>query len=90
MKKFIVLMLLSVLPCLCSAKVVFDFEGYADDTALQTAWWDTTANVTVLIPPAVEPGEPPINISKIRIILLDGDMAEILTVLKPAVLAVID
>jgi hypothetical protein len=49
-----------------------------------------TANVTVFIPPAVEPGEPPMNISMIRITLLGSDIAEIFTVLNPAVLAVID
>ena len=47
-----------------------------------------TASVTVLIPPAVEPGDPPMNIRRIKINLLDGDSAAISMVLKPAVLAV--
>jgi hypothetical protein len=55
-----------------------------------TAVIKTTANVTVLIPPAVEPGEPPMNISKIKTNLLDADRLDISTVLKPAVLAVTD
>ena len=50
----------------------------------------TTARVTVFIPPAVEPGEPPTNISNIRTSLLEADMAEISTVLNPAVRAVTD
>jgi hypothetical protein len=43
-----------------------------------------------LIPPAVEPGEPPMNISRIRMNLLEGAIAEMSTVLKPAVRAVTD
>ena len=49
-----------------------------------------TASVTVFIPPAVEPGEPPTNISIRRINLLEADIEEMSTVLKPAVRAVID
>ena len=40
------------------------------------------------MPPAVEPGEPPINIRKIVRILLAGESAAVSVVLKPAVLAV--
>ena len=47
-----------------------------------------TASVVVFIPPAVEPGEPPINIRKIVRILLAGESAAVSVVLKPAVLAV--
>ena len=49
-----------------------------------------TAIVVVFIPPAVEPGEPPINI---RIIIKHHPVsliAVIFTVLNPAVLGVID
>jgi hypothetical protein len=30
-------------------EVIEDFESYADDAAMQTAWFDTTANVTVTV-----------------------------------------
>ena len=49
-----------------------------------------TANVVVFIPPAVEPGEPPISI---RIIIIITDACFIAlrsTVLNPAVLNVTD
>lgn len=49
-----------------------------------------TQSVTVLIPPAVEPGEPPMNI-KIVIIILPAELIfPMSTVLKPAVLDVTD
>ena len=48
MKKLMILMLVSILSCVCSAKVVFDME-YTDSAAMQAAWWDTTANVTVSV-----------------------------------------
>jgi len=44
--------------------------------------------VVVLIPPAVEPGLPPMNMSTIVKSLLSGVSAAVSTVLKPAVLAV--
>ena len=44
--------------------------------------------VVVLIPPAVEPGEPPINISPTMRILLQPDSVVGSTVLNPAVLGV--
>ena len=47
-----------------------------------------TARVVVLIPPAVEPGEPPINIRNTVRILLAGASAAVSVELKPAVLAV--
>ena len=47
-----------------------------------------TARVVVFIPPAVEPGEPPINIRITVSILLAGERAAVSVVLKPAVLAV--
>ena len=47
-----------------------------------------TAMVVVLIPPAVEPGLPPMNMSTIVKSLLSGVSAAVSTVLKPAVLAV--
>ena len=46
----------------------------------------STAKVVVLSPPAVEPGLPPISISKSVITSLPGLKAERSTVLKPAVL----
>ena len=49
----------------------------------------TTARVTVLMPPAVDPGDPPISISRIRASRLEPAMEAISTVLKPAVRAVI-
>jgi len=49
MKKLMVLMLVATLACVGSAKVVFDMESYADSAAMQTAWFDTTANVTVSV-----------------------------------------
>ena len=49
-----------------------------------------TASVVVFIPPAVEPGEPPINIRNTVSILLAGESAAVSVVLKPAVLAVIE
>ena len=48
-----------------------------------------TASVTVFIPPAVELGEPPIDIRIIVKNLAAGDISATLIVLKPAVLAVI-
>ena len=50
----------------------------------------TTARVTVFIPPAVPPGEPPMNISRIKMNLLAAVSAAISTVLNPAVRAVTD
>ena len=47
-----------------------------------------TAIVVVLIPPAVEPGLPPINIRTIVSILLASVKAPVSTELNPAVLAV--
>lgn len=47
-----------------------------------------TAKVVVLIPPAVEPGLPPMNIKIIVSNLLAGDNAAVSIVLKPAVLGV--
>ena len=47
-------------------------------------------NVEVFIPPPVDPGEAPINIKKINIKSIGVPIIEKSTVLKPAVLAVID
>ena len=47
-----------------------------------------TARVVVFIPPAVEPGEPPISIRKIMMALEDSVIAVKSAVLKPAVLGV--
>ena len=49
-----------------------------------------TANVTVFIPPAVEPGEPPISMSMIIIAEPDSSIAARSVVLKPAVRVVTD
>ena len=49
-----------------------------------------TAKVVTFIPPAIDPGEPPINIKSIitvKVLSLNADMS---TVLKPAVLQVMD
>ena len=48
----------------------------------------TTTKVTVLIPPAVPPGEPPMTISRIRMNLPASDRLAISTLLNPAVRAV--
>ena len=50
---------------------------------------NTNAKVLVLIPPAVEPDPPPINIKKIKNNKAGVANAPIETVLNPAVLAVI-
>ena len=50
----------------------------------------STAIVVVLIPPAVDPGLPPINIKRIIRNWLDSCMAVRSAVLKPAVLVVTD
>ena len=50
----------------------------------------STANVAVFIPPAVDPGHPPISISTIIISVPDSDICERSCELKPAVLAVTD
>ena len=47
-----------------------------------------TAKVVVFIPPAVEPGEPPMNIRNVVRILPAGESEAVSTLLKPAVLAV--
>ena len=47
-----------------------------------------TAAVVVLMPPAVEPGLPPMNMSIIVSSLLAGESAAVSTLLKPAVLGV--
>ena len=47
-------------------------------------------NVDVLIPPPVDPGEAPINIKNMKIMSIGVPIMEKLTVLKPAVLAVIE
>ena len=47
-------------------------------------------NVDVLIPPPVDPGEAPINIKNIKIMSIGVPIMEKSTVLKPAVLAVIE
>ena len=47
-------------------------------------------NVDVLIPPPVDPGEAPINIKNMKIMSIGVPIVEKLTVLKPAVLAVIE
>ena len=49
-----------------------------------------TAKVVVFIPPAVEPGEPPISIRRIIMPCDEPDIADKFTVLKPAVLVVTD
>ena len=49
-----------------------------------------TANVVVLIPPAVEPADPPIIIRHMRINLPASVIFASSTVLKPAVLALTD
>ena len=49
-----------------------------------------TAKVVVFIPPAVEPGEPPISIKRIMMPCDELDIADKFTVLKPAVLVVTD
>ena len=51
---------------------------------------NSTAIVVVFIPPAVEPGEPPISISTIIIVLLLSLICARSTVLKPAVRVVTD
>ena len=48
------------------------------------------ASEVVLIPPAVEPGDPPMNISTIITRSIGSDRAPISSVLKPAVRVVID
>ena len=47
-------------------------------------------NVDVLIPPPVDPGEAPINIKNMKIMSIGVPIMEKSTVLKPAVLAVIE
>ena len=49
-----------------------------------------TASVVVFMPPAVEPGEPPMSIKRIITPCDAPDIADRLTVLKPAVLGVTD
>ena len=49
-----------------------------------------TASVVVLIPPAVPPGEPPINIHRIIIKIDAGWHCSIGILVNPAVLKVID
>ena len=49
-----------------------------------------TVSVVVFIPPAVEPGEPPMSIRKIITAKDELDIPGRLTVLKPAVLGVTD
>ena len=49
-----------------------------------------TASVVVFIPPAVEPGEPPMSIKRIITPCDALDIADKFTVLKPAVLGVTD
>lgn len=49
-----------------------------------------TANVVVLMPPAVEPADPPIIIRHMRINLPASVIFASSTVLKPAVLALTD
>ena len=49
-----------------------------------------SVKVEVFIPPPVEPGEAPINIKKMNIKSIGVPIIEKSTVLKPAVLAVID
>ena len=49
-----------------------------------------TANVAVFIPPAVEPGEPPMSIRIIMIADPDSSIAARSVVLNPAVLVVTD
>ena len=48
------------------------------------------AMVVVFIPPAVDPGEPPISIKIIAIVLPGSDICEKSAVLNPAVLVVMD
>ena len=47
-------------------------------------------NVDVLIPPPVDPDEAPINIKNMKIMSIGVPIMEKSTVLKPAVLAVIE
>ena len=49
-----------------------------------------TASVVVFMPPAVEPGEPPMSIKRIITPCDAPDIADRFTVLKPAVLGVTD
>ena len=49
-----------------------------------------TAKVVVFIPPAVDPGEPPISIKRIIMPCDELDIADKFIVLKPAVLVVTD
>ena len=51
---------------------------------------DDAVNVDVLIPPPVDPGEAPINIKNMKIMSIGVLIIEKSTVLKPAVLAVIE
>ena len=50
----------------------------------------STQKVVVLIPPAVEPGEPPINIRQVMTKMPASVISDKLAVLKPAVLLVTD
>ena len=71
----IVLLLISILFC---PLIVFIAE------------YIINVNVDVLIPPPVDPGEAPINIKNMKIMSIGVPIVEKLTVLKPAVLAVIE
>ena len=57
---------------------------------METVAKKTTASVDVLMPPAVEPGLPPINMSIMDKRLPDSDRVAVSMVLKPAVLVVTD